>query len=320
MEVMRTCAVLVAVALSGCKFVVEEVKEDLLNDKGIIVSAKSPLVTGELGYASLADECTEQTNSEECDTDTWTIGETTCTKLFCMPGGPSQLIVTADITPGIGTISMVAINGDLMKTVGASVSIAAPTGALPQPYCSNRKLASPPYLVPTGTEITMKWDLELDGMRRYGDTGEVLVDAPGFTLVHYAIRTAQATFATPATPGIYPVQATIGDASFEYTVFDANALTLDVTPLPGPSQAPNSIEYYVIGSIDGVPTCDDPGKKTITSETPDVCLLRKWFSDQPTAVVETAYLLYVTPQAVGTCRLSIALADSTVTRTFVAPL
>lgn len=319
---MRSWSVLLALVLGGCGLIGNEISDQFLPDEGIDVTVTNPLVTGENGYGSLSDQCTAQDNAEECKTDVWTASALTCSGVSCTPLG-SMFLVSADITPGMGSISITATSEGRTQSVGASTAVLYPDAAIPHADCSNPKPTAAPFLIPASTEITINWDLVLEGKQRLGDTGEVLVDAPGFTFASYQKRSPRARFVSPATPETYAVRSKLGDASFDYVVYSPDALTLDVISPTWPSQAPDSIEYYVTGNVGGIQTCDDPGRKTITSETPDICLLRKWFSDPPAASVETAYELYVTPQATGTCRFTITLAGSPVTRTVdvdVAPI
>lgn len=321
---MRRACLLVAVLLAGCKQIGEEIDEHYSNDLGIIVTITSPLVTGETGYGSLADECTEQDEAEHCDTDVWTASAVTCTSLwYCVPVAGTQFMLMADVAPGTGSVTITATSEGRMQTVGGSVSVEPPEAAVPSPDCSNPQPNAPPFLIPAATEIEVAWMLVLGGKQRHGDTGEVMVDAPDFTFVDYGKRYPHAWFVSPTTPGTYPVRSTLGEATFDYEVYAPDALTIDVLPTTSVPGAPNSFEMKVVGNVGGAQTCDDPGKKTIVSETPDVCLLRKWYSDEPSAMVETTSILFVTPLTTGTCRYTITLAGSPVTRTVdvdVAPI
>lgn len=317
MAVMRVALLLMLV---GCEWVAEEVSEEFLPDHSTELVMKKRLVFGETGTAYFADACTTSDHPTECTDNEWTITSHTCSgaALRCY-SAPYGLSYTADTKRSSGTISIAGTSegGRYTSSQSGSFEALPPEEAVVVAACANSPSAAPPYLIPAAKETLLAWRLMLDGTQRpTGDTGQVLVDAPGFTTVTKFNGIARATATSPATTGVATVRSTLGDSTFDYTVYAPDELTaLDLTLK---TTGTNVLSSSLVGRVGAVATCTDP-RKQVQSLTPSICLLQinggkvSEASESVEIILEDT--LFIVVGAAGTCRLR-ATVDGTALEQF----
>ncbi len=328
-----SAAALCLAALAACdpgKELGEEL-DALADDHDIAVLADQRMVVGGYGYGGVRDACTPLEN-EECEDDPIAIiGVMTSGSVTAATTSGTQVNYRATTSPGDGVLTLTVQHEEHVEddddgvpdapiTIEVPIEVAAPEGAVVSPYCTaGVPDVAPPYLVPAGGQALVSWSFLLDGRVESGDDGTVPIDAPALELIEATAPLA--FFRAPAAPTLATVSSTTHASSFDFEVHDPAAAVLLMEVL-GLNFAGDAIEVAVWSEVDGRPVCAEQGARTVTSETPEVCLVR--YAGQTFESHEfTAGWIDVVPIAAGDCRVRAAVADTAldeVLQLAVAPL
>lgn len=311
----------------------KEIREELdalADDHDIAVVADQRILVGGYGYGGVRDACTPLEN-EECEDDTIAIiGAMTSGSVGGASTYGTQVSYRGATTPGGGVLTLTvqheehAEDEDGMPdppiTVDVPIEVAAPEGAVVSPYCTPGVAGvAPPYLVPAGGQALVSWSFLLDGRVEGGDDGTVPIEAPALELIEASAPLA--FFRVPAEPMLATVSSTTYESSFDFEVHDPAAAVL-LMEMRGLNFAGDALEVAAWTEVDGRPVCAEQAARTVTSETPDVCLVR--YAGQTFETHEfTAGWIDVVPIAAGDCRVRATVADSALDQALqfaVAPL